>query len=79
MTGRRGRSCPAGRLDQAAGRAQANLALETRVGSRVWITRTQGLIDRISTEAPAQRAGERAGSSIHAGLIDRVAGRGGYP
>ena len=30
-------------------------ALETRVGSEVWITRTKRLIDRISAQAPAQR------------------------
>ena len=41
-----------GRLDEAAGRAQAGLALETRVGSGTWITRTKGLIDRIGAEAP---------------------------
>jgi DNA-binding SARP family transcriptional activator len=38
-----------GRLDEAAERAQAGLALETRVGSRVWINRTQDLIGRITT------------------------------
>jgi hypothetical protein len=41
-----------GRLDEAAERARAGLALETRVGSGVWITRTKGLIDRISAAAP---------------------------
>ena len=35
------------------GIAQAGLALETRVGSGIWITRTKGLIDRISAETPA--------------------------
>ena len=37
-----------GRLDEAAARAQAGLALETRVGSTKWITRTNDLIDRIT-------------------------------
>ena len=36
-----------GRLDEASGRAQAGLALETRVGSQIWINRTTGLINRI--------------------------------
>ncbi len=36
-----------GRLDEAAERARAGLALETRVGSRIWITRTGKLIARI--------------------------------
>jgi DNA-binding SARP family transcriptional activator len=47
-----------GRPGEAAERARAGLALETRVGSGIWITRTKGLIDRISAEAPAQRAGD---------------------
>jgi DNA-binding SARP family transcriptional activator len=37
-----------GRLDEAAERAQAGLALETRIGSAVWITRTKDLIDTIT-------------------------------
>jgi hypothetical protein len=37
-----------GRLDEAAERAQAGLALETRVGSAIWIARTKDLIDRIA-------------------------------
>jgi DNA-binding CsgD family transcriptional regulator len=36
-----------GRLDDASGRAQAGLALETRVGSQVWISRTTDMINRI--------------------------------
>ena len=47
-----------GHLGEAAERARAGLALETRVGSGIWITRTKGLIERISAEAPAQRAGD---------------------
>jgi DNA-binding SARP family transcriptional activator len=45
-----------GRPGEAAGRARAGLTLETRVGSGIWITRTEGLIDRISAETPARRA-----------------------
>ena len=37
-----------GRPGEAAERAQAGLALETRVGSRIWINRTTGLIRRIN-------------------------------
>jgi hypothetical protein len=37
-----------GRLGEAAERARAGLALETRVGSARWITRTKDLIDRIN-------------------------------
>ncbi len=38
-----------GRLDEAAEHARAGLALETRVGSQIWINRTTDLIDRITT------------------------------
>ena len=38
-----------GRSDEAAQRAQTGLALETCVGSRIWITRTTDLINRIKT------------------------------
>ncbi len=40
-----------GRLDEANERAQAGLALETRVGSQIWINRTNDLINQI-TAAP---------------------------
>ena len=77
MTGRRGRSCPAGRLDQAAtGRAQADLALETRVGSRVWITRTQGLIDRMKRRKRLLSAPSE-GRIIHPCGAYRLRGREG--
>jgi DNA-binding SARP family transcriptional activator/tetratricopeptide (TPR) repeat protein len=38
-----------GRPGEAAARAQAGLALETRVASRIWINRTTDLISRINT------------------------------
>jgi hypothetical protein len=38
-----------GRPGEAAERAQAGLALETRVGSQIWINRTTDLINRINT------------------------------
>ena len=37
-----------GRPDDAAALAQAGLALETRVGSQIWINRTKDLIGRIT-------------------------------
>jgi DNA-binding CsgD family transcriptional regulator len=37
-----------GRLDEAADHAQAGLALDTRVGSQIWIGRTNDLISRIA-------------------------------
>jgi len=46
-----------GRLDEATERAQAGLALETRVGSGIWIARTKDLIEKITAAsgAPAPR------------------------
>jgi DNA-binding SARP family transcriptional activator len=48
-----------GRLDEAAERAQAGLALETRVGSGTWIARTKDLIERITAASGA--SGQAAG------------------
>jgi hypothetical protein len=42
-----------GRIDEATERAQAGLALETRVGSRIWINRTKDLISRIGAGRPS--------------------------
>ena len=39
-----------GRPGEAADRARAGLALETRVGSQIWINRTKDLIGRITAE-----------------------------
>jgi hypothetical protein len=48
-----------GRLGEAAERAQAGLALETRVGSGIWIARTKDLIERITAASGA--SGQAAG------------------
>jgi DNA-binding SARP family transcriptional activator len=50
-----------GRLDEAAERARAGLALETRVGSEIWIRRTKDLIDQINAApgAAAEHTGYR--------------------
>jgi DNA-binding SARP family transcriptional activator len=50
-----------GRAHEAAERAQAGLALETRVGSQIWIRRTRDLIDQINAapEAAAEHADGR--------------------
>ena len=55
-----------GRLDEAAQRARTGLALETRLGSAIWITRTKDLIDRISAApgAPAHRVGDQRGAGV---------------
>jgi len=59
-----------GRLDIATERAQAGLALETRVGSAVWITRTKDLIDRIGAAgAAAHGAGDGPDARGTAGYL----------
>jgi DNA-binding SARP family transcriptional activator len=45
-----------GRLDEAAERAQGGLALETRVGSGIWVARTKDLIEKIAAAS---------GTSVH--------------
>ena len=50
-----------GRLDEATERAQAGLALETQIGSRIWISRTNDLIERIqqSSGRPVDHPGTK--------------------
>jgi hypothetical protein len=62
-----------GHLDEAADRAQAGLALETRVGSAIWIARTKDLIDEITAAsgASAHRTGvmHNRGSAPEGSLV----------
>jgi hypothetical protein len=46
---------------EAAERARAGLALETRIGSEIWIRRTKDLIDQINAAqgTPAEHTGDR--------------------
>jgi hypothetical protein len=53
-----------GRPGEAAERAQAGLALETRVGSAIWIARTKELIDQINA-APEALRDVRAKRRLH--------------
>ena len=53
-----------GRPGEAAERAQAGLALETRVGSALWIARTKDLIDHI-TAAPGALPNMLAKRRLH--------------
>jgi DNA-binding CsgD family transcriptional regulator len=58
-----------GRLDEAAGRAQAGLALETRVGSPVWINRTTDLINRIGAARGHAPSRDQSAAAAHAGTV----------
>lgn len=54
-----------GRLDDARERARAGLELENRVGSRVWISRTTDLINRIGTaRGPALSRDQAAAATL---------------
>jgi hypothetical protein len=55
-----------GRLDEAARRAQAGLALETRVGSPVWINRTTDLINRIGATRGHASSRDQSAAAAHA-------------
>ena len=57
-----------GRLDQAAEHAQAGLALDTRVGSRMWINRTEDLINRIDAARAHARSRDQI-AAAHGGTV----------
>jgi DNA-binding SARP family transcriptional activator/ATP/maltotriose-dependent transcriptional regulator MalT len=59
-----------GRLDEAAEHARAGLALDTRVGSRMWINRTKDLINRIAAaRAQARSRDQIAAAAAHGGTV----------
>jgi DNA-binding SARP family transcriptional activator/DNA-binding CsgD family transcriptional regulator len=58
-----------GRLDEAAEHAQAGLALETRVGSLMWINRTKDLINRIAAARAHARSRDQIAAAAHEGTV----------
>jgi DNA-binding CsgD family transcriptional regulator len=58
-----------GRLDEAAEHARAGLALETRVGSRIWINRTTDLINRIAAARAHAISRDQIASAVHEGTL----------
>jgi hypothetical protein len=54
-----------GRLDEAAERARAGLALETRVGSQIWINRSKDLISRIAAARAHALSREQIAAAMH--------------
>ena len=57
-----------GRLDEAAEHAQAGLALDTKVGSEVWIDRTKDLINRIDAARAHARSRDQI-AAAHGGVV----------
>jgi len=57
-----------GRLDEAAEHAQAGLALETRVGSEIWINRTKDLINRIAAARAQALSRDQIAAAAHDGM-----------
>jgi len=58
-----------GRLDEAAEHAQAGLAMETRVGSQIWINRSKDLINRIETARGHAFIRDQIAAAAHAGTV----------
>jgi DNA-binding SARP family transcriptional activator/DNA-binding CsgD family transcriptional regulator len=58
-----------GRLDDAAEHAQAGLALETRVGSQIWINRTKDLINRIRSAQGSALSRDQVVAVAHEGTV----------
>jgi len=56
-----------GRLDDAAEHAEAGLAQETRVGSQMWINRTEHLISQIAAAQAHARSRDQIAATAHAG------------
>jgi DNA-binding CsgD family transcriptional regulator len=58
-----------GRLDEAAEHAQAGLALDTRVGSEIWINRTKDLINRIAAARAHAHSRDQIAAAAPAGTV----------
>ena len=58
-----------GRLDEATERAQAGLALETQVGSEIWINRTNDLINRIAAARAHALSRDKIAAAAHEDTI----------
>ena len=58
-----------GRLEEASEHAQAGLALETRVGSQIWINRTTDLINRIGAAHEHALSRDEAAAAAHEGTV----------
>jgi len=54
-----------GRLDEAAERAQAGLALDTAVGSQIWINRTKDLINQIAAARAHAHTRDQIAAAAH--------------
>ena len=54
-----------GRLDEAAEHAQAGLALDTRVGSQIWINRTKDLINQIAAARAHAHTRDQIAAAAH--------------
>jgi DNA-binding SARP family transcriptional activator/DNA-binding CsgD family transcriptional regulator/tetratricopeptide (TPR) repeat protein len=57
------------RLDEAAEHAQAGLALETRVGSQIWINRTTALINQIAAARAHAHSRDQIASAMREGTV----------
>jgi DNA-binding SARP family transcriptional activator/DNA-binding CsgD family transcriptional regulator len=58
-----------GRLDRAAEHAQAGLELDTRVGSQIWINRSEDLINQIAAARAHALTRAQIAAAAHAGTV----------
>jgi len=58
-----------GRLDEAAEHAQAGLALDTRVGSQIWIDRTKDLMNRIAAARAHALSRDKIAAAARGGVV----------
>src|SRR5215469_11056974 len=58
-----------GRLDEAAEHAQAGLALDTRVGSQIWINRTNDLITQIAAARAHALSRDQIAAAVRTGMV----------
>ena len=58
-----------GRIDEAAEYAQAGLALDTRVGSDIWINRTKDLINRIDAARAHALSRDQIAAAARGGMV----------
>jgi DNA-binding CsgD family transcriptional regulator len=61
-----------GRLEEATEHAQAGLALDTRVGSQIWINRSKDLVSRIDAARAHARSRDQIVAAAHGGTVPAI-------
>jgi len=61
-----------GRLEEATEHAQAGLALDTRVGSQIWINRSKDLVSRIDAARAHARSRDQIVAAAYGGTVPAI-------